>query len=120
MGLAHASATWQGSYIVLCPSQGADSLVRSVRLVRLSPLAWCWGGAVKEEADGGPGGRWMSKRKEAWEAVGIGIGPFGIEIDSRGHAISHTQTEGSDRLQIRIDPAVTKETIKVRLVRPGL
>jgi hypothetical protein len=62
----------------------------------------------------------MSKRNDAWEAFGIRIGPFGIDINSPGQAITQTQTETSHRLQIRIDPAVKKETIKVRLVSPGL
>jgi hypothetical protein len=62
----------------------------------------------------------MSKRKDAREAFGIHIGPLGIDINSAGHAITQTRTETSHLLQIRIDPAVTKETIKVRLVRPGL
>ena len=62
----------------------------------------------------------MSQSKDAWEAFGIRIGPFGIDINSSGQAITHTRTETSHLLQIRIDPAVKKETIKARLVRPGL
>jgi hypothetical protein len=62
----------------------------------------------------------MRQSKGAWEAFGIRIGPFGIDITSPGQAITQTQTETSHRLQIRIDPAVTKETIKARLVSPGL
>ncbi len=62
----------------------------------------------------------MSKRKNAWEAFGVRIGPFGIDITSPGQAIMQTQTETSHLLQIRIDPTVQKETIKVRLVSPGL
>jgi hypothetical protein len=62
----------------------------------------------------------MSKHQDAWEAFGIRIGPFGIDINSPGQAITQTRTETSHLLRIRIDPAVTKETIKVRLVSPGL
>ena len=62
----------------------------------------------------------MSKRKDAWEAFGIRIGPCGIDINSPGQGITQTQTETSHLLRIRIDPAVQKETIKVRLVSPGL
>jgi hypothetical protein len=62
----------------------------------------------------------MSKRKDAWEAFGIRIGPFGIDINSPGQAITHMQTETSHLLRIRIDPAVQKETIKARMVSPGL
>ena len=62
----------------------------------------------------------MSQSTDAWEAFGIRIGPFGIDINSPGHAITRTRTETSHLLQIRLDPAVKKETIKVRLVRPGL
>ena len=62
----------------------------------------------------------MSQSKDAWEAFGIRIGPFGIDINSSGQAITHTRTETSHLLQIRLDPAAKKETIKVRLVRPGL
>ena len=35
----------------------------------------------------------MSKRKNAWEAFGVRIGPFGIDITSPGQAIMQTQTE---------------------------
>ena len=66
------------------------------------------------------GGRQMNQSTDAWEAFGIRIGPFGIDINSPGHDITHTRTETSHLLQIRLDPAVKKETIKVRLVRPGL
>jgi hypothetical protein len=62
----------------------------------------------------------MSKRQHAWEAFGVRIGPFGIDITSPGQTITQTQTETSHLLRIRIDPAVQKETIKVRLVSPGL
>jgi hypothetical protein len=62
----------------------------------------------------------MSTRQDAWEAFGIRIGPCGIDINGSGQAITQTQTETSHLLRIRIDPAVTKETIKVRLVSPGL
>jgi hypothetical protein len=57
------------------------------------------------------GGRQMSQSTDAWEAFGIRIGPFGIDINSPGHAITHTRTETSHLLQIRLDPAVKKETI---------
>ena len=57
----------------------------------------------------------MSKSK-----VGIHIDSFGIDINSSGQAITQTQTETSHLLRIRIDPAVQKETIKARLVSPGL
>jgi hypothetical protein len=76
------------------------------------------GGDLKKEADCEPGGRQMSK--DAWGTFGIRIGPFGIDINSPGQAITHTRTETSPLLQIRIDPAVKKQTIKARLVRPGL
>jgi hypothetical protein len=62
----------------------------------------------------------MSKHKNAWEAFGVRIGPFGIDITGPGQAVMQTQTETSHLLRIRIDPTVQKETIKVRLVSPGL
>jgi hypothetical protein len=62
----------------------------------------------------------MGKRKNRWEGFGIRIGPSGIDITSPSQAITQTQTETSHLLRIRIDPAVQKETIKVRLVSPGL
>jgi hypothetical protein len=34
--------------------------------------------------------------------------------------MTHTRTETSHILQVRIDPALKKEEIKVRLTRPGL
>jgi hypothetical protein len=57
----------------------------------------------------------MSKSK-----VAIHIDSSGIDINSSGQAITQTQTETSYLLRIRIDPSVKKETIKVRLVSPGL
>jgi hypothetical protein len=57
----------------------------------------------------------MSKSK-----VAIHIDSSGIDINSSGQAITQTQTETSHLLRIRIDPSVKKETIKVRLVSPGL
>ena len=57
----------------------------------------------------------MSKRK-----VGIHIGSFGIDINSSEQVITQTQTETSYLLRIRLDPSVKKETIKVRLISPGL
>jgi hypothetical protein len=62
----------------------------------------------------------MKGSRRTWEAFGIRVGPFGIDINSQGQGITHTQTETSHLLQIRIDPAVRKETIKVRLLSPGL
>jgi hypothetical protein len=62
----------------------------------------------------------MGKRKNRWEGFGIRIGSGGIDITSPGQAITQTQTATSHLLRIRIDPAVRKETIKVRLVSPGL
>ena len=44
------------------------------------------------------GGRQMSQSTDAWEAFGIRIGPFGIDINSPGHAITHTRTETSHLL----------------------
>jgi hypothetical protein len=52
--------------------------------------------------------------------VAIHIDSSGIDINSSGQAITQTQTETSHLLRIRIDPSVKKETIKVRLVSPGL
>jgi hypothetical protein len=57
----------------------------------------------------------MSKSK-----VAIHIDSSGIDINSSSQAITQTQTETSYLLRIRIDPSVKKETIKVRLVSPGL
>jgi len=54
------------------------------------------------------GGRQMSQSKDVWEAFGIRIGPFWIDINSPGHAITHTRTETSHLLQIRLDPAGRK------------
>ena len=62
----------------------------------------------------------MGKRKNRWEGFGIRIGSGGIDITSPGQAITQTQTETSHLLRIQIDPAVTKEMIKARLVSPGL
>jgi hypothetical protein len=57
---------------------------------------------------------------EGWEEFGFRFGPFEIGMSGLGQFIKHTRTETSHILRIRIDPAVKKEEIKARLVRPGL
>jgi hypothetical protein len=58
--------------------------------------------------------------EEGWEEFGFRFGPFEIGMSGLGQSIKHTRTETSHILRIRIDPAVKKEEIKARLVRPGL
>lgn len=58
--------------------------------------------------------------EDFWGEFGIRIGPFGISVGSLGQGITHTRTETSHLLRIRISPEVKKEAITVRLVRPGL
>ena len=58
--------------------------------------------------------------EDLWEEFGVRIGSFGISVGSLGQGITHTRTETSHLLRIRISPEVKKEAITVRLVRPGL
>ena len=58
--------------------------------------------------------------EDAWEAFGFRFGPFEVGFSGFGQFIKRTRTETSHILQIRIDPAVKKEEIKARLVRPGV
>jgi hypothetical protein len=58
--------------------------------------------------------------EEGWEEFGFRFGPFEVGFSGLGQFIKHTRTETSHILRIRIDPAVKKEEIKARLVRPGL
>jgi hypothetical protein len=58
--------------------------------------------------------------EEWWEAFGFQFGPFEFGVSGLGHFITHTRTETSHILRVRIDPALKKEEIKVRLTRPGL
>lgn len=58
--------------------------------------------------------------EKAWEEFGFRFGPFEIGFSGLSQFIKHTRTETSHLLGIRIDPAVKKEEIKVRLVKPGL
>lgn len=58
--------------------------------------------------------------EEAWEEFGFRFGPFEVGFSGLGQFIKRTQTETSHILRIRLDPAVKKEDIKARLVRPGL
>ena len=58
--------------------------------------------------------------EERWEAFGFRFGPFEMSVSSLGHFIKHTWTETSHILRIHLDPAVTKEEIKARLIGPGL
>jgi len=55
---------------------------------------------------------------DEWEEFAIRFGPFGFGFGSR--PIRYSRTERSHILRIRLDPEITKEKIKVRLVRPGL
>ncbi len=58
--------------------------------------------------------------EETWEACVFRFGPFEFGFSGLGHFTEHMRTETSHLLRIRIDPAVKKEEIKARLVRPGL
>jgi HSP20 family molecular chaperone IbpA len=58
--------------------------------------------------------------EEGWEDFGFRFGPFEVGFSGLGQFIKRTRTETSHVLRIRIDPAVKKEEIKARLVRPGL
>jgi hypothetical protein len=58
--------------------------------------------------------------EEGWEEFGFRFGPFEIGMSGLGQFIKHTRTKTSHILRVRIDPAVKKEEIKARLVRPGL
>jgi len=58
--------------------------------------------------------------EERWEEFGFRFGPFEIGMSGLGQFIKQTWTETSHIFRIRIDPAVKKEEIKARLVRPGL
>ena len=57
---------------------------------------------------------------EHWEAFGFRFGPFEMSVGGLGQFITQTRTETSHLLRIRMDPAVKKEEIKARLIRPGL
>ena len=56
---------------------------------------------------------------EEWEDFGMHFGPFGVAVGGTGR-VRYRSTEKSYVLRIRIDSDVTKEDIKVRLVKPGL
>jgi hypothetical protein len=58
--------------------------------------------------------------EETWEDFGFRFGPFEFGVSGLGQFTKHTRTETSHIIRIRIDPAVKKEEIKARLVRPGL
>lgn len=57
---------------------------------------------------------------EQWDAFGFRFGPFEMHVSGLSQWITHTRTETSHLLRICMDPAVKKEAVKVRLVRPGL
>lgn len=57
---------------------------------------------------------------EDWEDFGIHVGPFGFGVGRTGRGVRYVRTDTSHVLRIRLDPAVKKEEIKVRLVKPGL
>jgi HSP20 family molecular chaperone IbpA len=57
---------------------------------------------------------------EEWEDFGIHVGPFGLGVGRKGRSVHYVRTDTSHVLRIRLDSAVKKEVIKVRLVKPGL
>jgi hypothetical protein len=71
------------------------------------------------DSDASPiGDRIMAE--EWWEEFGFRFGPFAFGVSGVGHFVTHARTETSHLLRVRIDPALKKEEIKVRLTRPGL
>jgi hypothetical protein len=58
--------------------------------------------------------------EERWEDFGFRFGPFEIGFRGWGAGIAQASTATSHIVRIRLDPAVKKEEIKVRLVKPGL
>lgn len=54
-----------------------------------------------------------------WEDFDIQIGPFGLGFYGYRRFVKYLRTENSHLLRIKIDPAIKKEEIKVRLVKPG-
>jgi hypothetical protein len=57
---------------------------------------------------------------EEWEDFGIHLGPFGVGFGRTGRTVSYVRTDDAHILRVRLDPALKKEEIKVRLVKPGL
>jgi hypothetical protein len=57
---------------------------------------------------------------EFWDDFDFGFGPFRIFLGPFGRNMRYRRAVDSHILDIRIDPAVKKEDIKVRLVEPGL
>jgi len=59
--------------------------------------------------------------EEYWDEMGFPFGPFPF---GRGwwlrSNINYNRTESSHQLRIRINPAVQKSEIKVRLLKPGV
>ena len=58
--------------------------------------------------------------EDFWENFGLRIGPFGIGMYGPRKHLRYLRTEKSHLLRIRINPEVSKNEIKVRLVKPGL
>jgi hypothetical protein len=57
---------------------------------------------------------------EEWEDFGIHVGPFELGVGRTGRSVRYVRTDTSHVLHIRLDPAVKKEEIEFRLVKPGL
>jgi hypothetical protein len=58
--------------------------------------------------------------ENSWDDLGFHFGPFSFGFGMFGGNIRYNRTEESHILRIRIDPAIRKEEIKVRLVKPGV
>jgi len=58
--------------------------------------------------------------EDEWSDFGIHMGPFGFGLWGPRRCVRYSRTENSHILRIRIGSQVSKEHIKVRLIKPGV
>ena len=63
----------------------------------------------------------MTKNFDAdWGDFGIHVGPISVGVMGPYKVVKYAPTEDSHIIRLDLDPDVTKENIKVRLVEPGI
>lgn len=58
--------------------------------------------------------------EEFWGDFGVQMGPFGFGFYGPKKGVKYSRTENSHILQLKLDPDIKKEQIKVRLQKPGV
>ena len=58
--------------------------------------------------------------EDYWGEFGVHMGPFGFGFFGPRRPVRYSRTADSHILRLQINPNISKEEIKVRLVKPGV